>query len=432
MSKRLISLQKVPAAGRDFFYLRYWTSHEIMDIVPAETTRKKKIILKSMVYFLLYYAVIYMGHAVYNTFIPVYFDSIGSTPLQIGSLLSLGPLVAILAQPIWGAIGDRANTKNSVLKVLIIGSGISILLFPVSNQFYYLLLIICVFSFFQTSIFALSDAITLDELDKQKKWSFGPIRMGGTLGFALMSVVFGMVASVHIHLLFPVYALVMVASLILLTRLPKVAGYQLTGQNMQVWVLFKNRKLMLYMGISFALQVTLGYYYAFFPVYFKEMGGNNELLGWSMVISSLSEIPFLLYSHKIFQRVHIRYIFIGAGVATFFRWIAFYYVHDPYFALPVQLLHGLMFIVMNVTMATYINREVPKELKASGQALNGLLSFGASRVIGSFIGGLAVNWIGMRKVFLYHAFIALLCIAVFGVISAKWEKGETRHMNGNA
>jgi len=218
-----------------------------------------------MFLFLLYYAVIYMGNAVYGTYIPVYFQSIGCTPAQIGTLLSIGPMVAVLAQPVWGAVGDRSKTKNAVLRMLIIGSGLAILLFPLSVEFYYLLFAVCLFTFFQTSIFSISDAITLEELEKHPKWSFGPIRLGGTVGFALMSVAFGMIAHVQIGYLFPMYAIVMLVSLILLSRFPRVAGHQSLGMKMQVWVLFKNRKLMMYLGINLVLQITMGYYYSFSP-----------------------------------------------------------------------------------------------------------------------------------------------------------------------
>ncbi len=378
--------------------------------------------MNSMIPFLLFYAAIYMGNAVYGTFIPVYFDSIGASKTEIGILLSLGPLIAILAQPVWGAVGDRAKTKNRVLFILLAGSGISILFFPLSEHFYYLLFIISVFTFFQTSIFAISDTITLEQLDKQKKWTFGPIRMGGTIGFAAMSLIFGFIAKVHIHLIFPVYALIMLVSIILFLRFPKVAGYQSIGRKMHVWVLFKNRKLMIYMAVNFILQATLGYYYTFFPVYFKEMGGNHVLLGWSMVISSLSEIPFLLYADKIFKRVKISYVLLGTGIASTARWLLFYLITSPYYALPVQLLHGLMFIVLSVTLATYINREVPKELKASGQTLLGLLSLGAARIVGSFLGGVASDWIGMRSVFLICAVVALLCVVIFGYAVIREER----------
>nr|WP_231506183.1 MFS transporter [Paenibacillus sp. UNC451MF] len=200
-----------------------------------------------MTYFLLFYMIVYMGNAVYGTYIPVYFQSVGATPAQIGTLLSFGPLVAVLAQPLWGTVGDRAKTKNSVLALLLIGSGTIILFFPISSAFYYLLVMVCLFTFFQTSIFAISDAITLEELDKQKRWSFGGIRLGGTFGFAMMSIAFGYLAKMNINYLFPVFAAVMLVSLLLLTRFPKITGYQSAGNQMQVWVLFKNRKLMIYL-----------------------------------------------------------------------------------------------------------------------------------------------------------------------------------------
>lgn len=388
---------------------------------------KEAVAVNGMLPFLLFYVVIYMANAVYGTFIPVYFQSIGATPTQIGSLLSLGPLVALLAQPVWGSAGDRAKTKNSVLRVLIIGTGLIILLYPLSTQFYYLLIMVCLFTFFQTSINPISDAITLEELDKQKSWSFGMIRLGGTIGFAVMSLIFGWIAKSRIDSLFTVYALIMLVSVLLLSRFPSVSGYQSSGRKMNIGVLFKNRKLMIYMGINLILHITLGYYYTFFPVYFYNMGGSSFLLGWSMVISAVSEIPFLLYSGRIMKRIRVTHILLVAAIATALRWFAFSLTDNPYWVLPAQVLHGLIFIVLSVTMAMYINQEVPKELKASGQTLNALLTAGVARIAGSFFGGIASESFGMKNIFFYNGWIAVACIGCILWISIK-EKSVQRQV----
>lgn len=367
-------------------------------------------------YFLFFYVFIYAGNAVYGTFLPVYFQDIGFSAIQIGTLLSLGPFVAILAQPLWGSLGDRAKTKNIVLLILLAGCGITMILYPLSNEFTYLLLMICIFTFFQTSIFAISDTITLEVLDKKKSGSFGHIRMGGTIGFAIMSLVFGIISKNHIGSLFAVYSSIIVVSFLLVLRFPKVEGHQSQGRKISFFVLFRNRMLMLYFSINFILQITLGYYYSFFPMYFKDLGGDNIMLGWSMVISSLSEIPFLLFADKILKRVKIPYILLGAAAATALRWYLFSFIDAPLWVLPVQALHGLIFIVLSVTMATYINQEVPKELKASGQTFNGLMNLGIARIIGSFAGGVATASFGIRRVFMYNSVIALLCMVVFGLI----------------
>lgn len=65
-------------------------------------------------------------------------------------------------------------------------------------------------------------------------------------------------------------------------------------------------------------------------MYFNDLGGNNLLLGWSMVISSLSEVPFLLFANRIFQRVKVHYILLVAAVATVIRWYLFSVIDSPY------------------------------------------------------------------------------------------------------
>ncbi|RAP75956.1 MFS transporter [Paenibacillus montanisoli] len=371
----------------------------------------------NLAYFLFFYVFVYMGNAVYGTFIPLYFQDAGFTQSQIGTLLGLGPLIAILAQPVWGLFSDRARTKNSILLLLITGTGITVLLYPLSSHFAYLMVFICIFTFFQSPIFALSDAITLEALDKRGSGNFSLIRMGGTFGFAVMSIVFGLIAQKRIDLLFGIYAVILAVCFLLALRFPVIEGHQAkNSRKMPVWVLFRNRKLVMYLSANFVFQITLGYYYSFFPLYFKEMGGDSAWLGWSMVISSLSEVPFLLLSKQIFKRVQPSYILLGAGAAAALRWYLFSAIYDSAWLLPAQALHGLIFIVLSVTMANVINKEVPVELKASGQTLNGLLTLGIARIIGSLAGGVASEAFGMRSVFFYNFIITVVCIAVFALV----------------
>ncbi|WP_274648908.1 MFS transporter [Paenibacillus humicola] len=370
--------------------------------------------------FLFFYVILYMGSAVSGTFMPVYFQSVGFTQAQIGGLLSFGPLVAVLAQPVWGSLGDKSRTKNLILTILLTGSGVSMLLYPLHDSFAYLLLIMCLFTFFQTPAFAITDAITLEALGRQAG-SYGIIRMGGTFGYAVMSLLFGFYAKEHIGSMFGTFALVMLAGLLLLLRFPKVKGHQYAGRKMQIWQLFANRRLVLYLGFCFAINLTLGYYYAFFPLFFKGLGADNGLLGWSAAISAVSEVPFLLLSGKIFSRVRIPYILLGAAAATALRWLLFSVLHSPYAILPVQALHGLIFIVISVTMSVFINKEVPGELKASGQTLNGLINLGIARMIGSFAGGIASEHFGMQKLFLYSSVITVASMLLFALVAFRRE-----------
>jgi hypothetical protein len=67
--------------------------------------------------------------AVYNSFIPIYLKGTGFSDTLIGTLLALGPFVAILAQPFWGIAGDRAKSKNTIFRWIMFERGNHFLIF---------------------------------------------------------------------------------------------------------------------------------------------------------------------------------------------------------------------------------------------------------------------------------------------------------------
>jgi PPP family 3-phenylpropionic acid transporter len=368
---------------------------------------------KTYFYFIMLYAFTYMGNAIYFTYMPVYLNQIGFAQTAIETLLSLGPFVSIIAQPVWGMAGDRAKSKLSILKILLLGSGIAVLFYPASTAFAYLFLLMALFAFFQMPINSMCDAVTLEYLEKTR-WKFGPIRMAGTMGFAVMAVAAGAVAELNILGIFLLYSLIAGIAFLVTFRLPSVRGHQSGREKVPLWQLFRNGPLMIMMSFNLIIQITIGFYYSFFSIYYRQMGADHSLIGWAMFISAASELPFLFLADRIIKRVKIPYIFIASSAAAALRWFLMYRVQHPYWVLPIQTLHGLIFIVLVFTLATYINREVPKELKASGQTLNGLVTLGLARIIGSLLGGALSERIGIRQVFLWNALLVLLTMLIYG------------------
>jgi PPP family 3-phenylpropionic acid transporter len=103
-----------------------------------------------------------------------------------------------------------------------------------------------------------------------------------------------------------------------------------------------------------------------------------------------------------------------AGAVLAVRWLLFYLLRDPYWLLPVQVLHAFTFIIIFFAISNYINRNVPKELKASGQALYGLAIGGVARVVGALAGGYLAQWRGLRSAFLYCSLLVTAATAAFG------------------
>ena len=222
--------------------------------------------------------------------------------------------------------------------------------------------------------------------------------------------------------MFVMYFTVLAVTFLMVLKLPHIKGHQSGGDRVALWELFRNRELLFLMFFSLIYHSTLGFYYSFFPIYYREIGGNSVLLGWVMFISAVSEIPFLLFADKIVNKIGITYTLTASAAATAVRWLLIHLAKSPFAVLPISMLHGVAFIVFTYCMATYINREVPKELRASGQTLNWLIAMGLARIIGSVIGGVLSDMIGIRQVFLYTSLLNFGAVMVFGGIFARVRK----------
>lgn len=356
-----------------------------------------------------------MSLAVFGIFMPVYLDDLGYSKTEIGTLLALGSFVALFSQPLWGVASDRSKTKNDILKTLLLTSSLIILLFRLSGNFYYIFVIMVVYSFFQSPIVPLSDAITLEYM-VTTRWKYGPIRLAGTFGYAGIAVLAGALINKNVDGIFFLSFLIGFITFLAAFKIPRIRGHQSIGEKISILKLFKNRELILLMGFAATIQATLSFYNAFFSIYYKDMGADNSLLGWAMFIGAVSEVFFLLLGDRVISKFGIKATLFGAAFIAVVRWALLGIVSNIFVILALQVLHGFIFIVLAYSMATYINNKVPKELKASGQTLNAVISGGLARIIGNIGGGMISDIIGIRHVFIYCSITVVAAICIFAAI----------------
>lgn len=358
----------------------------------------------------------YMTNAVFQSYMSLHYTTAGCTSTQIGAIFAAIALVSVVAQPLWGLCGDRVSSRNRLIRLLVLASSASALTFLLTDRFLPMLLLACVFSFFYTSIQPMGDSVVLAALERERL-PFGPFRLAGGLTFAVTSLAFGSLLNVPGREKWAVYCtaafcLTMIPATF---ALPDTPGYQSsTGKRMSFGALLKNRELMLLMLFMLPMQMTMGYFYTFFsPLFMSFKGANGTLLGWCYFISAIGEIPYLLLSDKLYEKLGAgKLMCISACVLTL-RWIILATTDNVTITLLSQLLHGWGFIVMTVSMAKHISRTVPAELQASGQMLLAMVSYGLARAAGNLGGGLLANAFGQQNVFYLTAAICLVTLIVF-------------------
>ena len=136
-------------------------------------------------------AIIYIASGFYTPFLSAYYAQKGIDAEKIGILLMIGPCVVLLIQRFWAKISDRTGKRKEVLLVAIVGSGFSMLLYYLGNSFLCMFFATVVVTSFTTAVIPLSDAILIARSLKEG-YSYSIIRLGGTLGYAVMTICAGM------------------------------------------------------------------------------------------------------------------------------------------------------------------------------------------------------------------------------------------------
>ena len=358
----------------------------------------------------------YTVNAVYQGYISKYFQMRGATTAQLSVLLAAAPMISIVSQPFWGMRGDRAKSRNRVLRLMILlGVGL-ILMLPLSRAFGWMLLFNALFAAQYTSIQPMGDSIILESLLARGNQPFGPLRLCGSLSFAVVNLVFGLLVGERFEWVIYLTAALLVGVFLSTYLLPPTPGHQAeTGRRMSLADLFRVPGMPPLLALFMMLQLCMGYFYRFFSIHFTSLpGGSMTLLGLAYFISATSELPFLLNADRLFDRLGAGRLMCLSALTMLTRWVLLAACPNVAVVLCSQVLHGGGFIVMSVSMAKHVNATVPAELKSSGQLLLAVVGFGLARVFGILGGGLLSSALGgTRHAFLIMAGVCALALILF-------------------
>jgi len=361
----------------------------------------------------LYYTLIYSAASIY-TYMPKYLQQGAQlTVEQNGIIQSIGPLVAIVTPFIWGQIADRAKSRNTVWAVILCGAAFTVMLVPISKHFVYIACVLACVSLFQTSFTPIADSVC-SELCSKNKWDFGRTRKMASLGYAACTFLAGALLRIDRADIFFAYSIFILIALIPLLRLPKVPGHQSKRARMPIRKLFTNKPLVALFCFTFCVFLTTSYYYSFFLLYFTSpgVGGTTALFGICNALASIAEFPTMIYIDRVIRRVGFTRVFLVALVVLAIRWFLLGSVPDPVWLIILNMLHGISFACISYCAIVYINEYVQAEFKATGQAVNGIICFGVTKVIGSAGGGYLTGRFGFSFVFkTMGVFIAVVAVA---------------------
>lgn len=360
----------------------------------------------------LLYIIFYSGQSIYNTYINLYLTEQGFTKTMIGYVVSVSTIFLLIAQLFWGFASDKAKNKNTIMKILFAGSAITVLLFYVSKEYFYLLSITTLFSIFFGPIVPLKDNLTL-ELLEDTKWDFGHIRMGGTIGYAVTVLVVGHILKDEYSSIFWMTSIMMFLCFFIVLTFPNIKGSKGKKIKTPFKEIFKNKTMVALIFFNLISSFGMNIYYTYYPIYFVSIGGHSSHIGIMMFISAISEIPFLSVANRMVEKFGVEKVMLSAGLVTSIRWFLLYLVSNPILIMITSLLHGFAFMGTNYCMTVYINKTVPVDLRATSHSLFAFINIFFSRIIFGYLGGLASDRFGITTMMLISSIITFITVIFF-------------------
>ena len=120
----------------------------------------------------------------------LYLKSLGYNSLTIGGLIAILPATKLIAPYICGWLADHTRRSMLIIRVTSILAVLSFLLVFVSQQLWWLIFAMLLFSFFWNATLPQFEAMTLNHLGDDTH-HYSMVRLWGSLGFIVVVVLIG-------------------------------------------------------------------------------------------------------------------------------------------------------------------------------------------------------------------------------------------------
>ena len=383
----------------------------IIDPAIGARTVRRGLLISKLYYFLFFGAI-----GCFVPFFNIYLKQIGLSGAQIGWLGSIPPLIALAANPFWGAVSDRWQIYRQVLALCAFVSGAVSLFFIPASSFWVLMVLVTFIAFFRTPIGAIIDS-TVMEMVKQTGHSYGRQRLWGTFGFIIATFGLGQLLTLNdLSLTFILHAVLLGIGCTTLSFFLPVTG---TDKKVALWDGL--RKLVRQVPyLSFLVSMTLlgmglAGHLGFLGLQILSLGGTEQQVGLAWAVNSVMEIPMMYFGASWFTRFSLRRLIVVGFGGISLVWLLVGLSTSPTMVIIVVSGLGLCFGFFWVAAVGFASSSAPPGLGATAQALMGAALTGLGWSIGSVVAGYLWDWAGGEAVYFFAASAAMLAALVFAL-----------------
>lgn len=294
------------------------------------------------------------------------------------------------------------------------------------NMFVLISVLSFVWSLFDGSN-SMADAATVKYLtDIGRGGDYGKQRLWGAVGWGSIAVLSGLTIDQssqnsnqsQFFIAFCGFLLFSIAAFVTVFKLPLeyLGGESKPKIFQNVFIILSDCRILtflvgiLIMGACFS---TIG---AFLFWFIQDMNGSHLLMGLTLCMTCVSEVPVMFFSGKLIKCIGHHGVLYLTFVCYTIRYVLYSFLHNAWYVLAVEPLHGVTFGAMWAATTSYGGLISPEGMRATVMGLVMATHFGLGKLIAGFGGGAMYSSYGPRILFRSLAVTSAITCLLFALL----------------
>lgn len=339
----------------------------------------------------------------------LYLKSIHFDAVQIAILMSVQPVMRMLAPALWGWLADHTGKRLLVVQGAALCAALSYLGVFFTTDFYPLLFVIALMGFFWSASMPLVEATTFTYLGKNAA-HYGRIRSWGSVGFIVAVLGLGYAFDyVAIAWLLWAGAIIKLGILFFSRQIPPTEIVAHHTDSQPIMRLVMQSQVLALFGTCFLMAVAHGPYYTFYSIYLVEHGYAKSAVGWLWALGVICEIGVFFAMPWLLRRLTLPQILMASLVCAVVRFLIIGWCADSLaLMLFAQVLHAATFGAFHASAVALVHHFFQGRHQSKGQALFGSVTYGAGGMLGGLASGPIWQHWGASVLYSMSAAAALL------------------------
>jgi nucleoside transporter len=329
-------------------------------------------------------------------------QNLGFAPNQIGNVLAMQGVAALVVPPIVAQLSDRVVRPERLLgitQVLTAGA-----MFMVWRQTEYpgFLFWFLTHAILFMPTYGLTNTIALHHLPNAKR-DFGGVRAWGTVGWVVVGWAFGFLwmraggealASSRLGDAFLVSSMgSLVLGLYAFTLPVRPVGNEPAQAftPFRAFRMFANPMMLLLCTLALINGIAHQYYYFGMAPYLRQRELAEEFIMPALSIGQISEVIMLFVLGRLIARLGIRWVLILGVSAQVIRTLVFASGAPMPITIATIAAHGVCFACFFATVQLYVDSHSPRDMRGSAQQLLMMILVGLANLGGHLTAGRVAN-----------------------------------------